>query len=58
MNPDNRASASGGSDSSSRVNATNMALHNRSSTLIGTPIDDRSPKSRVATSPITPDTTA
>jgi hypothetical protein len=52
-----RASVSAGSGSSpGRLNATTMQPHTRLSTLTGTPIEERTPQSREATWPITPDT--
>jgi len=54
VNPASCASVSAGS-SSSWVNATTMTPHSRPSMLIGTPTDERSPQSWVATWPIAPE---
>ena len=52
-----RASVSAGSGCSSwPLNATTMQPHSRLSALTGTPTEERSPQSREATWPITPET--
>ena len=52
-----RASVSAGSGCSSwPLNATTVQPHSRLSALTGTPTEERSPQSREATWPITPET--